>query len=150
MSELTNVVSLVVGDRSGDGHDKRETTVLKSNLSGPEIMSAYQKATKKLGFDFITEVCAEYEDRTVPASKLKTLVEHGLVIEDTFADYEINICKDAVEAGDDDLSDGVSIWVDTYVEIFLFIIKLGNQDFEYEYAPDDTSHLDIGGYGLFE
>ena len=36
-----NIINLVIGDWSGDGHDKRQTITIESNLTLAEITNAY-------------------------------------------------------------------------------------------------------------
>ena len=145
MSKLEHKTTLIIGDWSGDGHDKKEAVVIKANLDSKDIMKAYKKASKKLGFSFIDEVASEYEDRILTRDKFKTLLDNGLDMNVLGGDYEI---KEAKECLEDEDSEGVSLWHDSYREIFLFIVKLGDDSFEWEETQGAT--LDIGGYGLFD
>lgn len=145
MSKFEHVTTLVVGDWSGDGHDKKDATVIRANLDSKQIMKAYKKASEKLGFNFIDDVAADYEDRILSRDRLKTLLDNGLDLEVLGGDYEI---KEAKECLEDEDSEGVSLWIDSYRDIFLFIVKLGNDSFEWEESHGDS--LNIGGYGLFE
>lgn len=141
--KLPHVTSLVLGDWSDDGHGKTDITSIKSNLDPDQIMEAYKKGSKKLGFDFINEVAADYEDSAIDANQLQKLVDAGLDIEKSFQDdYSIKEAKEALEN-----EQRAGLWVDSYRNIFLFIVKLGNDKFEYEI--DNNAQLNIGGYGLF-
>jgi len=142
---LDHVTTLVVGDWSGDGHDKKELTVIRSNLDSKEIMKAYKKASKKLGFNFIEDVAADYEDRTVSRDQLKALVDNGMSLDILGYEYEINEAKECLE---DEDSEGISIWGESYRDIFLAIVKMGDETFEWEESRGDS--LNIGGYGCFE
>jgi hypothetical protein len=146
MSDLTFKVTLVVGDWSGDGHGQTDTIIIESNLDAKKIMSAYKKGSKKLGFDWINDVGAKYEDNLLPIDKLKKLIEHGLNLEEIFYDWEV---EEAQRLLKDDNSKGVQLWSHSYTTAFLFITKLGNKTFEYNFIVDDN-RLNIGGYGLFE
>jgi hypothetical protein len=132
---LNNTISLVLGDWSSDGHGKTDTITLKSNLSRTEVVAAYEAGTKTLGFDFIEKVADEYEDGSLRNPELEILLSHGLNLKDVGIEDEV------------DEDEGVSLWVETYANIYLFIVKLGNKDFEYEFCGSDS--IQIGGYGLF-
>jgi hypothetical protein len=135
-----NIISLVLGDWSHDGHSQSDTVVISSNLDKNEMEKAYKKATKKLGFDFCDTVCADYEDNNLSEENLMILVNHGLKIDDLdLYNYDPKIDGD------------VHIWHDAFTHIYLFIIKLGNPNFEYKILEDDLNpSIHIGGYGLYQ
>jgi hypothetical protein len=136
MSEMSNTISLVLGDWSGDGHEKTETIVLRSNLTNKQIEDAYKKGTNKVGFDFIRTIANEYEDNVISAEKLDALIELGL--------------KDFDRIGDDTDEDDYNLDTDSFADIYLFIVKLGNEDFEYKILVGESNpEIRIGGYGLF-
>jgi hypothetical protein len=137
MSELNHVVELVLGDWSGDGHKQSDKISIKSNLTDKEILKAYKAGSKKVGFDLINEVCSEYEDNRVSVEKVKALAEAGITNK--------MLCVDVNDEDDEDTT--WSMWTDSYTELFLLIVKLGNKDFKYEYA--NSPSIDIGGYGLY-
>ena len=144
MNELTNIISLVIGDWSGDGHSQSNTIVIKSNLDKKAIEKAYKKGTKKLGFDFIKDIAADYADQNLSKERLDVLLKHGLKTKDLDLDFDLK--RKEYEEGP-----GVNIWHDDYVEIYLFIVKLGNEEFKYELLEGDVNPtIHIGGYGLYE
>lgn len=148
MNNLPHTTTLVLGDWSDDGHGKTDIVMLASNLDSEEIAEAYEKASKKLGFNFINDVAADYEDNELPTDYLKKLVEYGLSLKQVFEyEYDIERAEKALENED---SEGVPLWPDSYTQIFLFIVKLGNPEFEFKILEDDTDRIDIGGYGLFQ
>ncbi len=137
------IISLVIGDWSGDGHDKRETINIKSSLDKKAMEKAYKKGAKKLGFDFCKDVCAEYEDNKIPSEKLDALVKLGLETKGMGLEYDLKRMKK-------DKDVGIGLWHDDFVEIYLFLIKLGNEEFTFEYLDVDTNPtINIGGYGMF-
>lgn len=150
MSEPENVISLVLGDWSGDGHSKTDTIVIMSSLNKKDVEKAYKNGTKKLGFDFINEVCEEYEDRLLPKDKLELLMKSGFKASDFGykSKYELKELKDALE---DECSPGLGLWIDTFPKIYLFIVKLGNEDFKYRILEGaENPSINIGGYGLYD
>ena len=134
MTKLSNTISIVVGDWSDDGHGKTAHYQIQSNLSHKEISKAYKKGSKKLGFDFSETVASSYDDSEIPAEELVKLREAGWTGE----------FYDVAEPGEPQYLEA-----DTFMEIWLFIAKLGNPLMEYE-IPAVDSTLNIGGYGLFQ
>lgn len=148
MNNFPHSTTLVLGDWSDDGHGKTDIFIINSNLDSEEILAAYKKASKKLGFKFMDDVCADYEDNSIPIDYLKKLIESGLQLDQVFtSDYDLKRAKKVLE--DEDSEENVSLWTDSYTAIFLFIVKLGNPEFEYKIVEDDTDRINIGGYGLF-
>lgn len=131
--ELKYVVNLILGDSGGDGHEKKSMTSIKSNCSKQEIKLAYQEGTKLVGFDLTKQVCSEYADNKISPEFYNKLVELGLPDE----------CENEPECE----TEPVSLWLSSFTEIYLFIVKLGNPDFDYEFLQN--SDIDIGGYGFF-
>ncbi len=149
MNNFPHTTTLVLGDWSDDGHGKTDLVIIESNLDKEEIWAAYRKASKKLGFKLVEDVCADYEEGGISQDYLKTLIENGLNIEKVFdTDYDLKEAKKVLEGDDPD--ELVNLWTNSYTEIFLFIVKLGDPEFEYNIIEDDSSRINIGGYGLFE
>jgi len=149
MSTLDNTISLVLGDPSDDGHGKTDTFVIKSNLDQKDIEAAYKKGSEKLGFNLINEVCEEYEDSLLPKDKIDILVKNGFTIDNLMSSSDYDR-EDAEEAFEDDESSGFNINSEYFANTYLFIVKLGNKDFQYEMLKGKLNPtIDIGGYGLF-
>lgn len=128
-------INLTIGDYSSDGHGKKEDYLIESNITLAELKKAYAIGSEKVGFDLIDQIAAEYEDSSFPQKHLLKLKELGF-------DYDL---FDEKYCRDDDLN----LQDEEYVDIFLFICKLGNEEFKYEFLNDDSDNWDIGGYGLF-
>lgn len=138
MNKLPFTITLLLGDPSGDGHGKSDTIVFNSNLNKEEIQDAYKKASKELGFDLISDICDDYEDNYLPKKIYNILIKNGMKYD--LNEYEI---KELAKHK----SKGVNIYIDEYLNIYFFIIKFGNKDFEYEIT--NCPVIDIGGYGLY-
>jgi len=117
-------INLVLGDISGDGHQQSHTKTILSNLDVHDFLNAYAKGSNLAGVD-ITELCKDYEDDIIPEEDVVKLKKAGL-------DFAI--------------SDG--IWIQEFVAIYLFLVKLGNPSFTYE-ELDKENTIKIGGYGIF-
>lgn len=128
-------INLTIGDYSGDGHDKSDKYLIESNLSLSELKQAYEIGTEKVGFDFYRTVAEAYEDNYISIEQLSILKNLG------FGDlFDEPYCKG---------SEKIRLEAEEYVNIFLFICKLGNEQFEHEFISDNSDNWNIGGYGLF-
>lgn len=109
---MDNIITLVLGDPSGDGHGQSESINIASNFNANEITNAYKLGTKKLGFDFCNEVCSEYEDNLLNSrrwNKLKKLGYQNKVLEE-----EISLPPKKGK---------VFLWTDSFTDIYLFILN---------------------------
>lgn len=135
---MKHIITLVLGDWSHDGHNQSETVNIRTNLNKKEMEKAYRAGTEKLGFDFCAEVAEDYEDNSVPSEYWELLKQAGYKNE--------GLEKEAVKFNDGE----ISLWTDSFIDIYLFIVKLGNDKFESERLLDkDNPQIKIGGYGLF-
>lgn len=129
---MNNIIRLILGDPCGDGHGRSATYVIKSNLTKEEIIKAYDGGVNKIGVDVINNVCSEYEESHVEECVIDKLIKFGYQSNlDTNNDGEFYVNKD------------------DFVDMFLFIVKVGNHEFQFNMEKDDTKTIDIGGYGLF-
>ena len=124
-----NIITLTVGDLSGDGHDRRETRSIETTFSVKKIEAAYAKGMKKLGFNPSKDLASKYEDNKVPSKYSKLLQKAGFPM------------------GDDPDSDDWSLYTDDFVALFLWTVELGDPSFSY--TETRSNELYIGGYGLF-
>lgn len=124
------LITLTVGDWSGDGHEKTEKYTCEFNLPIDKIEKAYKKGCKKLGFDLRRDVAADYEDRNISKDLYDKLVEAGYSNE---LDSDID-----------------SLTADDFVLMWVFIAKLGNPELKCSFCPTESlSNINVGGYGLF-
>lgn len=129
---------IIIGDRYADGHGRSENFNLVSAISPEEIQNAYADAVKIVGFDFANDCCADSEDSYLSSEYAEMLKEAGINLE-------------KVESYDDQYS----LDVDSFVDILIQMIKLGNCDAEIEIVPDNvipTLRLNGShsyGYGLY-
>lgn len=127
--------SLVCGDWSGDGHDKRESTALTCNYSLQEVKAAYKIASEQLGVDVINDCCTEYEDCYISSTVADKLREVGIFT--------------GREDDEDDPDEGsVFMWADVWVDVVMDVAKTVLKDLEWEEASH-SDKWDVGGYGLF-
>lgn len=125
--------------RSDDEESNHDSFMIESNLSASEIEEAYEKAKEKLGFDWISDICAGDYDRRLPLEKFQKLFTLG-VIKDNESDYWER-CRDK-----DYYIESPLIFADLYLKI----IKLGNPNFEYKYLNNsELESIEIGGHGFY-
>lgn len=133
---MKNLIKLVVGDWSHDGHNQTDSVQILSNLSKNSINRAYENGSYKIGFDFKNSICVEYEDNSLCKEKLNILLDHGL-----WPDDAESLKKDEEELYLDS---------DQFIDIYLFIAKLGDSGFKYKIINyEENPSINIGGYGLF-
>ena len=130
------LLKLVIGDFGGEGHEKRDFILIKSNLSKSNLMKAYEKGSKIIDFDLIKEIGSRYESK------------HRFAIELDYAKKLHSIGFDMGLDGTEDQSSEINWGPEAHFDAFLFISKLGNSNFEYEISEEDEK-IYIGGYGYF-
>jgi hypothetical protein len=140
MTELKYIVELLMGDPSGDGHDKHTTIHIRSNLSAEQIEIAFRKGTNKIQLD-ITQCCADYEDNSLTKKQFEILKQAGWDPENC---WNYNYAKEHGQLDDDD---SFSLSTDEFANIYVFTVQKGDSSFEYERLSFEC--IDIGGYGLF-
>lgn len=150
-----NIVTLEMGDPSGDGHQITHTIVIETNLTKGELIQAYAKGERQLGFEFAGLVANNYEDNVLPHPYFLKFKELGFdqgLLEEIESD-EKNVDSQSPVIGDygqiDEDTHGYALYQDTYVDLWLGIAKLGNPEFTYTIKEDADVHISIGGYGLF-
>lgn len=110
--------------------ENTQTGIIQSNIDSDELDEAYKAGTVVVGFDPV-KVFRKSRSWILTRKQLDRLEELG--IGDVFKQ------ADSVE----------DCWLDPYsfMQVFLFIAKLGNPEFEFEKVEAYT--VKIGGCGLF-
>lgn len=124
------VVHLIVGDYDNEGHEKTETRTFEVNCSAKQLNNAYKKGAKRINYDFELKVANEVGKEKLPKKVLAVLVEHGWSPRTVLAHNR-------------------ELYVDDYVDIWLFIAKLGNPKLEAKPVTSVRDEIPIGGYGLW-
>lgn len=134
-----HIVDLIVGDWSHDGHEKTETVSIKINITPGELREAYERGRDQVGFDLTSDVANDYEDRKLSNVRMKALVAKGY--------DERSVERDEYNNESDDYAGDYVLSHDSFVDVWLFIAKLGNPDLTYETL--NSASINVGGYGLF-
>ena len=124
---LKHTIRVVMGDPSGDGHGRTSSDLIESSLNRSEIQDAYRAGSKILGFDLVELEKNRRDRRLLSDENVAALVANGY-------EYEI-------EKGE--------VWKHEYGFLFLWIAKLGNPSFVYEFCRVAVPQLEIGGYDYF-
>lgn len=131
-------VKLVVGDWSGDGHDKSEDVYCNSNKPLIEVEAAYGKGCQRLGFDLIKDYCEAYEDDRIENSTLEALAK---ALPSFGEEWNLNLL-------DDDEGYYRIMSTDEWVDLVLTVARIGDPELQITVAPHEGSWK-VGGYGLF-
>lgn len=142
------LVNLVLGDWSGDGHEKTDSVTYKVNLSETELKASFETGlsildnnkdgVKRRGYSL--PICEDYEDSRLPADFLVKLKACGLDPIDYIDEWS---AEDYLQ----DPDSGASVDRNQFAKLWLDVAKLGNAILEYEEVQ--MPHINIGGYGLF-
>lgn len=141
-----NIIEIILGDTSGDGHCMTDKFVIESGFSVKEIEDAYQNAVKILGFDFINVCCEEYEDDTLDVESQKALLKIPEIRQMIQEDWGIEDLEAVDKDGNYKVFSDFS--TSSYTDIFLSLVKCGNPQFSYT-KENSPKTIKIGGYGLF-
>ena len=127
---------LILGDPFNKGHEKVEKIKLDSNLTLEEIEKAYQKGSQLIGVDVITQMFNSYDNNKISAILLNKLYKFGFSL--SSLKKELFKKMDNVE---------IQLIKSDFVDIVLFVVKLGNNNFNYKLIENKEWY--IGGYGFF-
>jgi len=141
------LLEIMIGDPSGDGHDKVSTAIfeLSKDMTEDEIYSHFEKASEVFGYN-LTEYCFEYEDDKIPvelAIKLNDLMKsQGLK-----GIWEVNY---RLEKSEDLDKDGVQISGIEYMQGYSCIFNTLDKDIQMKEKEDGIVSIFAEGYGLFD
>lgn len=129
-------VTLMLGDVSGDGHDKTYTYTVEVNCSRADLLAAHEAGCKKLNVDF-ADLCSEYEDSTCPSEYIEALkpYDSDRLLQNAIANQPITEDQEYY------------LWYDSFTIMFMLLAQAGNPELVWKFV--ETDRLDIGGYGLF-
>lgn len=169
--EDTRLVEWIVGDWSGDGHEKSNSFTILTNLSREDILRLNKRLAEKWGFALAswwapdTDPLSKYnigEDNTriifcgymedsLPVSVYKTLMLNGFSFSFSYTDEENrNALKAAhrvaAASGDNDFSNkftGVMIAPSEFMEIVIFCLRAMAIDEGLHEVKIELSNLEV-------
>lgn len=140
---LPHIIELVVGDFSGDGHDRKRKQLYRSNLTCTEVERAYKKGCEIVGFELDKE--SEYrgsESCKLEQEPIQALIANGV---DMSAFLRIQGFDPNTYKLEHDVYHHLTI--EGYLFLWLSIAKIGNTTLAWqEFEPNC---IDVGGYNLF-
>lgn len=129
-------INLLIGDVSGDGHEKVEKIAIYCPVSSEELKQAYEQGTKKLGYNFSEQVACDFEEPFITMTQYNALFDFGLELPDLeWDDADEKVAR---------------IYADDFMQCYMFICELGDPLVRGWKLQTDVKSIDIGGYGLFE
>lgn len=129
-----NKIEIVVGDWSGDGHNKKASFYVETLMTSNQVKEFYQDASIKLGFDLL-RYCDKYN--TIPEYILTPILKQ---INIDPLHFEINDIKETEENGYYYLTEY------DFVKIYIRMVEyVSGKSINIIIA--DT--INIGGYGFF-
>lgn len=150
---MENVINLIVGDWSWDGHGKTETITIKSNLTSNEVEKAFEAGASILGYNIKQDCCRNFEDNFIPIKLWNAFLDISKKY-NLFPAWELgeHITPETVEDteyGGHEETEEIGIDSDLFCSIYLVTCKIGNENFVWETVDNAEDQITIGGYGLF-
>jgi hypothetical protein len=147
---MKNMINLVLGDWSHDGHGLSETYTIQSNLTHKEIEKALAKGEKLAGVS-LDDIAAEYECPYLYYEDWENLSAHGFTVKMLCDNQTYDEDWITGEVNNDIRNkEVIGIHEEGFLNIFFFLVKMGNPEFEYKLLKDETPELKLGGYGLYQ
>lgn len=130
-----SLININLGDWSDDGHGKTSDNYFNCSHERKDVVAAYKKGCKKLGFVLHEEVASDYEDSKLDEDYYEKFVALGFT--GTFEDLDYMQSEDLVE-------------------LFIFTVQLGNSAIQFTPAVSEVQEM-FGyaglsghfGYGIF-
>lgn len=132
-----NKINFIVGDWSGDGHDKTEDVWIDSNKTIQEIKDAYDKSCELTKLTFEEKngfygIADNYEDNELSDEVIEIFTKFNCPLLERVKN-ENNF-----------------LYPEIFAEIWFWFVSLSLPDFEYKVVRDNTPTIRGYGYGLFE
>lgn len=130
-------LDLIVGDGSGDGHEKKQSVSIECSLLPTKLEAAFKAGSLLVcGDDNLNGLCRDYEDRLISKDLINKLSTFGINVED----YAYQNCDDEFEF---EICDA-----ENFVNLYMKVAEIGNKKLKWQFLPQGK-RLCIGGYGLF-
>ncbi len=141
-------IELVVGDWSGDGHEKTSDIKVSCNYSAKEVEDFHKKGCEITGVNF-SKWCCDYEDFEVSKEQIEKVLKYTeLTIEQIYSQY-----KEDFDCYVDDVESWkyVNMTLEVFAHFYMLIAKIAKPelDFSIVSSRDNKEKINIGGYGLF-
>lgn len=141
---MENLFYLTIGDWAGDGHEKNEPYLVRSNKSVGQVREAHFRIKDATGIDIET-ICSGYGEDTIDQDLVDKIEALGFKLENSSG-----IGKEVV-----DVDEMARLWVfllqKADPELELTFVKQPDYPDLHFYGYDDKGrHIGPVGYGLFQ
>lgn len=137
-------VRMIVGDWSGDGHEKTENFSIVSNRSQQEIVAAHDKTIKSLKYDPLSDL-DEYEVQFLSKKSINCFVELGV----TWESIGWDVPSPALGRSSDVIDQSINDDIGTEDVVALYMVLAAVSDPDLRYANRKSDYIHVGGYGIF-
>lgn len=155
---MGNLINLVLGDISHDGHGFTETITIDSNLTKEQLIKAHNAGAKELKIDLGNDVARDYEDNVIEKRTWKKLIKAGMTRNDLYAIEQSTPWVQRDKQYDEMWNEHIGAIEEvneteldpfTFAAIWLFIAKVGDDTLSFKVSHNESPNINIGGYGLF-
>lgn len=129
-----NRIKMIVGDWSGDGHEKTEICYISSKYTADEISDSYKSILKEKKIPY---PCKDYEENTISEEIVQLLKENNIQYDDILERSNTKYYL----AGEEGIKD--------FCELYLRIASIRLPHLTWKYEQDAPGVIRAGGYGLF-
>lgn len=128
-----NLIPVVFGDWSNDGHGESVREYVWSNKGIAEWRTAFTAGCKRTKVNLSGNVAAGYGDGRISAKDLAALRATGLHI-----------------APANESADGATISLGEFMEAFFHLVRVGDPTITFKRLKNGAHHMEVhpGGYGL--
>jgi hypothetical protein len=148
------IIKIVIGSQNSDG--RKDCFMFSSNHDGKAWKEAVEKAEKQLKISLDDDVASEWEHPYMFESDYQTLKQNGWNV----AELEVEEEPKGVGKYDEEFATPEHIeklkgprrhiYVEEYLDLYLFLVKFGNPDIEMEPIEEGPeNYIHAGGHGLF-
>ena len=117
-----------IGDANGDSQNSSRIYILEMEESQSQLMDAYDRASKMLGLDIISECCVDFGERNMNEDDAKKLTDGGIPLDDIISDLD-------------------EIGVEEWIHLFIAVCRKGDPSLgEIKIKAPHT--IGLGGFGL--
>ena len=135
----------IIGDWSGDGHDKTATFHFRVNKTKQELDQLESMVETVFGVNYIRDVACDYEEPTVPDNLVEKMKELG--------HYDVNWFSWDVRYQTEHYPNEYfehTVCQESYLRLLFELMRYVDPEFKYEFIDDETEEWGRGGgYGLF-
>lgn len=139
---------VIAGRENSDGYTQTKSVYVETSINKDKIKELNDKLTAKLGFDFVKEVCSEYNEAYLRDGQYERI---SRFLGRDMGEYFHSISREDSE-GENYGSDSFYMEDGKYFIVVLFTLLQKIESFEFKIIEDDTEEIEFlngAGYGLY-